>query len=79
VRPWITPLRRALVRTRQPAGPSLPDEAEAAEFAPTVSPTGGQDIASDVKRGEAVYIYETKDAALPLLVPTGGPAAHRTP
>jgi hypothetical protein len=37
------------------------DEAEAREFAATVSPTGGQDIARDVKRGDGLYVYETKD------------------
>jgi hypothetical protein len=37
------------------------DEADARGFAATVSPTGGQDIARDVKRGDGVYVYETKD------------------
>ncbi len=37
------------------------DEAEARAFAATVSPSGGQDVAIDVKRGDGVYAYETKD------------------
>src|ERR687898_1231133 len=37
------------------------DEAEARSFAATVSPTRGRDVASDVKRGDGVYVYETKD------------------
>jgi hypothetical protein len=37
------------------------DETEAREFAATVSPTGGQDIATDVKRGDGVHVYETND------------------
>src|SRR4051812_11947717 len=39
------------------------DETEAREFAATVSPTGGQDLATDVKRGDGVYVYETKDGS----------------
>ena len=37
------------------------DEAAARKFAATVAPTGGRDVASDVKRGDGVYVYETKD------------------
>ena len=37
------------------------DEADARAFATTVVPGRGQDIASDIKRGDGVYVYETKD------------------
>src|SRR5918995_784761 len=37
------------------------DEAEARVFAASVYPPGGRDVASDVKRGDGVYVYETKD------------------
>ena len=37
------------------------EDAEAREFAATISPIGGQDLATNVKRGDGVYVYETNN------------------